>query len=145
MNVGFARLALAAVALGGCSSLVQVPRSEFAATAERKNVRVRTQAGEEYAFDRIRVSADSLSGTGYQQRLVTRADGETEIDEMATQVSLPLADVVSMEERRRNWKSATRWGLGVAAASAFVVAVGSNTGTHDNAKPGGGKGPPPDF
>jgi len=138
-------LALGSLILGGCSSLVQVPRSEFAAVPERKNVRVRTQPGEEYAFDRISVSADSLSGVGYQQRLVTRADGESEIDEMATHVSVPLADVVSMEVRKRNWKSATRWGIGVAAAGAFVVAVGSSTGNHDSAKPGGGKGPPPDF
>jgi len=141
----FTWLALGTLAMSGCSSLVQVPRSEFAAVPERKNVRVRTQVGEEYAFDRIRVSADSLSGVGYQQRLVTRSDGETEIDEMATHVSVPLADVVSIEEHRRNWKSATRWGLGVAAASAFVVVVGSSTGNHDSAKPGGGKGPPPDF
>ena len=138
-------LSLVALAASGCSSLVQVPRSEFAAMPERKNVRIRTQQGEEYAFDRIKVSADSLSGLGYQQRLVTRADGESEIDEMATSVSVPLADVTIMEERRRNWKAATRWGLGVAAASAFVVAVGSHTGNHDNAQPGGGKGPPLDL
>ena len=145
MKAVSAWLALGALTLGGCSSLVQVPRSDFAAVPERKDVRVRTQQGEEYAFDQIKVSADSLTGIGYQQRLVTRSDGETEIDEMATHVSVSLADVVNMEVKKRNWKSAARWGLGAAAASAFVVAVGSNTGNHDNAQPGGGKGTPPDL
>jgi len=146
VRVVSAWISLVALCLGsGCSSLVQVPRSEFAAVGDRKNIRIRTQSGEEYAFDRATVSADSLSGVGYQQRLVTRADGESEIDEMATHVTLPLADVLTMEERRRKWKSATRWGVGVAAATAFVVAVGTHVGNHDNAAPGGGKGPPPDF
>jgi len=126
----------------GCSVMVQVPRSQFASLGERKNVRIHTQSGEEYAFDRVQVSADSLSGLGYQQRLVTRADGDNEIDEMATRVSVPLADISTMEERKKSWKSASRWGIGVAAATAFVVAVGSHVGNHDNAQPGGGKGPP---
>ena len=97
------------------------------------------------ATSKAEVSADSLKGLAYQQRLVTKADGDTEIDEMATHVSVPLADISTMEERRRSWKAATRWGIGVAAASAFVVAVGAHIGNRDNAQPGGGKGPPLDL
>lgn len=146
MKVISAWVALAALCLGsGCSTLVQVPRKEFASAGERKNVRIRVQSGEQYAFDKAEVSADSLKGLAYQQRLVTKADGDTEIDEMATHVSVPLADISTMEERRRSWKAATRWGIGVAAASAFVVAVGTHIGNHDNAQPGGGKGPPLDL
>src|SRR5689334_15834604 len=106
----------------GCSSLVQVPRGEFAAAPTRRNVLIRTDSGQQYAFDRVSVTADSLFGTGYQQQLVVRSDGESQIDEVTTDVRLPLANITSLSEKKRNWKRTTKWGVGALAAGAFVVA-----------------------
>ena len=143
MKVLSSLLALAMiVAASGCSSLVQVPRAEFAAVPVRKNVLIRTDLGEQYAFDRAVVTADSLFGTGYQQRTVIRADGESMIDEVTTQVRLPLTGITSISERKRDWGRTGKWGAGALAAGAFVVAVGTSKGNADTAKPGGGKGPP---
>jgi hypothetical protein len=130
------------IAVSGCSSLVQVPRADFAAEPVRKNVLIRTDQGEQYAFDRVDVTADSLFGTGYQQKTVVRADGDSQIEETATLVRLPLANITSLSEKKRDWGRTTKWGVGALAATALVVAVGTSSGSTDNAQPGGGKGPP---
>lgn len=130
------------ITASGCSSLVQVPRADFAAVPVRKNVLIRTDLGEQYAFDRAVVTADSLFGTGYQQRTVVRGDGESMIDEVTTDVRLPLANITSLSEKKRDWGRTGKWGAGALAAGAFVVAVGTSKGNTDTAKPGGGKGPP---
>jgi hypothetical protein len=126
----------------GCSSLVQVPRAQFAAAPVRRNVLIRTDSGQQYAFDRVSVTADSLFGTGYQQRMVIRSDGESQLDEVTTDIRLPLAGITSLSEKKRDWKRTTRWGVGALAATGFVVAVGTSKGNTDTAKPGGGKGSP---
>ena len=130
------------VTASGCSSLVQVPRADFAAEPVRKNVLIRTDLGEQYAFDRVDVTADSLFGTGYQQKTVVRSDGESQIEETATLVRLPLANITSLSEKKRDWGRTTKWGVGALAATALVVAVGTSSGNTDEAQPGGGKGPP---
>jgi len=127
------------VTASGCSSLVQVPRADFAAEPVRKNVLIRTDLGEQYAFDRVDVTADSLFGTGYQQKTVVRSDGESEILETSTIVRLPLANITSLSEKKRDWGRTTKWGVGAIAATALVVAVGTSNGNTDQAKPGGGK------
>lgn len=139
MNVLSSLLVLVLMA-SGCSSLVQVPRSQFAAAPVRKNVLIRTDTGQQYAFDQVSVTADSLYGTGYQQRMVIRSDGESQLDEVATDIRLPLANITSLSEKKRDWGRTTKWGVGALAASAFVVAVGTNKGNTDEARPGGGKG-----
>ena len=130
------------VTASGCSSLVQVPRADFAAQPVRKNVLIRTDLGEQYAFDRVDVTADSLFGTGYQQKTVVRSDGESQIEETATLVRLPLANITSLSEKKRDWGRTTKWGVGALAATALVVAVGTSSANTDEARPGGGKGPP---
>jgi len=130
------------VTASGCSSLVQVPRADFAAEPVRKNVLIRTDLGEQYAFDRVDVTADSLFGTGYQQKTVVRSDGESQIEETATLVRLPLANITSLSEKKRDWGRTTKWGVGALAATALVVAVGTSSANTDEARPGGGKGPP---
>ena len=143
MKVLSSLLAVATLAFAsGCSSLVQVPRADFAAEPVRKNVLIRTDLGEQYAFDRVDVTADSLFGTGYQQRMVIRGDGESQLDEVATDIRLPLASITSLSEKKRDWSRTTKWGVGALAAGAFVVAVGTSKGNDDEAKPGGGKGAP---
>ena len=129
----------------GCSSLSQVPRSEYAAQPERKSVLVRTTEGEQFAFDRVTISADTLSGVGYQQRTVYLSDGQAAIEEVAVPVRLPLDRVASLAEKRRDWGKTAKWGLGAAGAAAFVIAVGTNTSDEPAAEPGGGKGPGPEL
>lgn len=129
----------------GCSSLAQVPRGDFAAVPERRAVLVHTDAGEQYSFDRATFTADSLTGVGYQQRTVLLADGQPSVEEVATEVRLPLDRIVSLQEKRRDWGRTAKWGLGAAGAAAFVIAVGTNAINDDGAKPGGGKGGGPEL
>jgi len=104
VRVGSFLLALVVfVTSSGCSALVQVPRAQFAAEPVRKNVLIRTESGQQYAFDRVDVTADSLFGTGYQQQTVVRSDGETQVDEVATLVRIPLVEVSSLSERKKDW------------------------------------------
>ena len=129
----------------GCSTLAQVPRGEFASVPVRKSVLVRTLEGEQYAFDRAVISADTLTGIGYRQHTIILADGQPSIEEVATEVRLPLDHVASLQEKRRDWGRTTRWGLGAAGAAAFVIAVGTRTINDDGAGPGGGKGGGPEL
>jgi hypothetical protein len=129
----------------GCSSLAQVPRGEFAAVPVRKNVLVRTIEGEQYAFDRAVISADTLTGIGYRQHTIVLDDGQPSIEEIATEVHLSLDRVASLQEKRRDWGRTTRWGVGAAGAAAFVIAVGTRTLNGDAPTPGGGKGGGPEL
>ena len=130
------------VSATGCTALVQVPRSQFAAQPERRNLVVRTDTGQQYAFERATVTPDSLEGFGYQQRLVQLPSGESSVDEVALKVSLPLDSVTSLQVRQRDWGRTTKWGIGVLGAAGFVIAVGTRGGDKTPAQPGGGKGPP---
>ena len=129
----------------GCSSLAQVPRSEFAAEPLRKGVLVRTADGEQFSFDRAVITADTLTGVGYQQRTVVLADGQPSVEEIATEVRLPLERIVSLQQKRRDWGRTAKWGLGAAGAAAFVIAVGTNSADEPPANPGGGRGPGPEL
>ncbi len=136
---------LALACATGCSSLAQVPRAEFAAQPERSSVLVRTNEGEQFSFDKVTISADTLAGTGYQQRTVYLPDGQASMEEVAVPVRLPLDRIASLSEKRRDWGRTAKWGLGAAGAAAFVIAVGTNSGDDPSAEPGGGKGPGPEL
>ncbi len=138
-------IVLALASATGCSSLAQVPRSEFAAQPERSSVLVRTDEGEQFSFDTVTIRADTLAGTGYQQRTVYLSDGQASIEEVAVPVRLPLERIASLSEKRRDWGRTAKWGLGAAGAAAFVIAVGTNSGDDPSAEPGGGKGPGPEL
>jgi hypothetical protein len=129
----------------GCSSLAQVPRGEFASVPVRKSVLVRTSDGEQFAFDRAVISADTLTGVGYQQRTVVLADGQPSVEEVSTEVRLPLERIASLQQKRRDWGRTAKWSLGAAGAAAFVIAVGTNAVEDDGAGPGGGKGGGPEL
>jgi len=138
-------LVVATLAVTGCSSMAQVPRGEFAAEPVRKGVLVRTADGEQFSFDRAVISADTLTGIGFQQRTVVLADGQPSVEEIATEVRLPLEKIVSLQQRRRDWGRTAKWGLGAAGAAAFVIAVGTNSADEPPANPGGGRGPGPEL
>ena len=117
-NASLRRLAaLAGLAACGCSAMRELPRDEYARLPERSNVRVETVAGAALDFERVEVSADSL--TGLRPR---GAEGAfSEYDRM----SLPLSDVRRMSVRSIDWY---RTGLigGVAAAVALAAVLSQN-------------------
>jgi hypothetical protein len=99
--------------LAGCTTLRDVPRSDYTAQAERKNVRIWTQEGLEYEFDFVRVENDSLIGYRHQ-------DVEGSFDDYAI-LAMPLSEVQRLSARKVDWKRTSLVGGGVLAA---VVVAG---------------------
>lgn len=113
----------------GCSVMKEVPRDEYAAQPERKDVRVETRSGEKHDFERMVVRGDSL--TGYE-----RNDTEGSFEEFQT-FALAFEDVGKMSIRSVDWY---RTGLigGVAAAVVLAVVL---TQAHSGSSEGGSQGP----
>jgi hypothetical protein len=113
---------------GGCTSLRELPRTDYAARPERKGVRVETREGLVYEFDSATFDPDSL--TGY--RLRTEVEGP--VDEVAV-VRIALDDITRMRTRRLDWY---RTGLVGGSVLAGVVAVGlAQANRGSDAPPGG--------
>ena len=123
---------LITLAAAGCTALRDIPRDQFAARPERKNVHVETRDGLVYEFDYIRLQGDSLIG-------FRRRDVEASVDEFAT-VPMPLEDVTHMSARGVDWRRTSLVGGGaVAAVLAAGIAAGSH-GSNSSSSSGGGKG-----
>src|SRR6058998_3502984 len=88
-------LALAWIAGAGCTTLRELPRSEYAARPERQHVRVTTRDGLQYEFDEAHVSGDSLVGTRERE-----AAGP--VIEIAT-LSIPLDEIQRLSVRGIDW------------------------------------------
>lgn len=114
------------LAANGCTSLKEVPRGEFAARPERRQVRVWTTDSLEYELDFARVQNDTL--TGYRRRDVQGA-----VDEFDT-LTLPLERVARLSARRIDWY---RTGLIGGVSLAAVIAAGLS-GRGSSGGPGGG-------
>lgn len=119
----------------GCTAIREIPRGEYAAAGERKNVRLITREGLHYELDYIRVQGDTLFG--YRRR-----DVQGPIDEFAT-VRVPLDDVQALSTHQTDWKRTAIIGGGVVAVLAAIGlakalidnSTGSSGGTGKN--PGG--------
>jgi hypothetical protein len=110
----------------GCTALREIPRSDYAAHAQDRPIRVVTREGLSYELDAAKVEADTL--VGYRRR-----DVEGPIDEFDT-VRLPLDQVATISARRIDWY---RTGL-VGGLSMAAVVIGAMTlGRHQS---GGGSG-----
>ena len=83
--------AVITLAATGCTALRDIPRDQFGARPERKNVHIETRDGLVYEFDYVRLQGDSLVG-------FRRRDVEASVDEFAT-VPMPLEDVTHMSAR----------------------------------------------
>jgi hypothetical protein len=132
------RAALAAAWLvgPGCTSLREIPRSQYAVQENRRDVHVTTRAGLAYEFDYIHVDGDTL--TGFKRREV-----EGPIDEYAS-LHIALDDVARLEARGVDWKRTTLVGGGIAlvvAAAGLAVANKNSGGSGDSGS--GGKPPIP--
>lgn len=125
-------LVAAHVAASGCTTLREIPRSEYAARPERKAVRVWTREGLEYEFDYARVANDSL--TGFRHRNV-----EGMLDEVAV-LQFALSDISRLSARTVDWYRTSVIGGGLLAG---VVAAGlSQSGRGADGSGSGGGGNP---
>ena len=116
----------------GCTSLRQIPPSDFDSEPERKNVRLQTKDGLVYEFDFVRVAADTL--TGFRSR-----NNEGLFEDYAA-VRVPLTDVSQLETRSVDWYRSGLMGAGLIAA---VIVVGAKAaGKSDEGNSGGGGKPP---
>ncbi|NOT34026.1 MAG: hypothetical protein HOP12_07640 [Candidatus Eisenbacteria bacterium] len=100
---------LVAALLGGCTSLREVPREQFAVSAERRDVQVLTLDSLRYEFDVVRFSADSL--TGFRRR---EADAPIELYDWH---ALSFGDVQRISTRRTDWYRTGLFALGLAVGS----------------------------
>ena len=125
-------IALLSFTTTSCTALHELPRKEYTAEPERKNVRVITQDGLTFDFDFVNVTQDSL--IGYRER-----DIGGPVDEYAS-VQVSLEEISKLSVRGVSWK---RTGLIGAGAIAAIVARGLAT-KDEPATPGddGGGSPP---
>jgi hypothetical protein len=116
----------------GCTSLREIPRSEYASQPERRHVRVSTRDSLNYEFDYINVEGDSL--IGYR-----RLDIPGPVEEYGT-VRMPLDDVAKLSARSLDWYRTGLIGGGVVAA---LVAKGLSKSDNNPPTPenSGGGGP----
>ena len=118
----------------GCTTLREIPRSDYGQVQERHGVRVETRDGLVYDFDYASFTADSL--TGYRQQ----SDVEGPVDQTVS-FKLALDDIEHLTTRKVDWY---RTGLIGGTVLATVLVAGLN-GAAKPAEPsstssGGGKG-----
>ena len=119
----------------GCTSLKEIPRTDYTAQPERHNVRIETRDGLVYEFDTARVEGDSL--IGYRRR-----EAEGSFDEIASH-RVALEDIERLSSRGVDWYRTGLVGGGVLVA---VVVAGLNAASRnsgDESTSGGGKPPIP--
>ena len=109
----------------GCTALRELPRGEYAAQVERKNVRIETAEGLRYEFDYARFGEDTL--TGFKRREIEASRFE-EFDAVA----LPLERVSKLSVRRIDWM---RTGVIGGAALGVVLVQALRGGDEETAPP----------
>jgi hypothetical protein len=120
---------VAGVLASSCTAMREIPRDEFTAREERKNIRVETREGLIYDFDFVRVQGDSLIG-------FRRLDIESPIEEYRRLGFVP-DDIEKLSARGISW---TRTGLVGGGVIAAVVAAGLSTSNNGDDSDSG----PPD-
>lgn len=130
-----APLVFAWLAEAGCTTLREIPRSEYAARPERQHVRVTTHEGLVYDFDYARVASDTLVGS-------RERESEGPVRDIAT-LAIPLADIDRFSSHGVDWYRTGIIGGGVLAGVivAGLSAVHNNNGKGDGTA-GGPKGVP---
>ena len=132
-----ATCAVACLFATGCTSLREIPRSEYTSRADRRNVRLVTRDGLEYEFDYAHVDGDSL--VGYRRREI-----EGPFDDFAV-LKLPLEDVTRMAARTVDWRRTSIVGGGIIAvglATGLAVRNATNNGSESSGGTKGGGGIP---
>ncbi len=120
--------ALLCLAGCGCGVMRELPRGDYARVPERHDVRIVTQDGKNYAFDRVQMGADSL--TGYARKNV-----QGRFDEFAA-VRLGLDDVARMSVRSVDWyRTGVLGGVALAAVLAVVLTQNRSSGEPTSGPP----------
>jgi len=125
--------AVALVTAEGCSTLREIPSSEYTERVARQPIRVVTREGLSYQLDEARVEGDTLVG-------VRRRDVEGPVDEFDT-LRLPLDQVASISARHTDWY---RTGLiGVLSMGALLGIGLSSRGSSEGSSGSTDTGPKP--
>lgn len=125
-------MVLSWLAGSGCSTLREIPRSEYGEREERRDVRVEMSDGRVFEFDQVHVDGDTL--TGYR-----RQDSDDPADEFAT-VKLPLDDVGHLRARAVDWYKTGLLSVGLLGV---VVAAGLTISANNNSDSGSSSGGKP--
>ncbi|MEO5618273.1 MAG: hypothetical protein ABIS67_10910 [Candidatus Eisenbacteria bacterium] len=122
-------------AASGCTTLQEIPRTQYTAASERKAVRVLTRDSLLYEFDYATVTNDTL--TGYRRLEVSGPAPEY------TSMALPLEAIEKLSSRRVDWYRTTLIGgigiLGVAGAG--LASEASRRGDPGGSPGGDGRVP----
>ena len=121
-------------AASGCTTLQEIPRTEYTALNERRAVRVLTRDSLSYEFDYATITRDSL--VGFRRNDVEDGGPVPEYSSLA----MPLDNIERLSARKVDWyRTGLIGGLGVlAVAGAGLAKNAAGSSTHD---PTGG--PPP--
>ena len=114
-------------AASGCTTLQEIPRTEYTAATERRAVRVMTRDSLTYEFDYATISGDTLTGFRRQD------ESEGPVPDYAS-LALPLENVERLQSRRVDWyRTGLIGGVGILAVAGAGLAKnsldrGGNTG-----------------
>ena len=125
-------------AASGCTTLQEIPRTEYTALNERRSVRVFTRDSLSYEFDYATISGDSL--VGFRRNDVEDAGPVPEY----TSLAMPLDTNETLSARKVDWyRTGLIGGLGVLAVAGAGLAKNA-VGAGGTTSPGGnpGKGIP---
>ena len=121
-------------AASGCTSLQEIPRTEYTALNERRAVRVLTRDSLSYEFDYATITRDSL--VGFRRNDVESGGPVPEYSSLA----MPLENIERLSARKVDWyRTGLIGGLGVLAVAGAGLAknAASNGGETSS---GGGTG-----
>jgi hypothetical protein len=137
----------------GCTALRELPRSEYAAQEERRDVVVEVAGGERVEFESVKVDGDTL--TGWRERKDPEPEPEPERNPDGTppaeppapplpeQRQIALDRIAKMSVKQVSWK---RTGLiGGALVAGTVAYLLSKSGSDAASGGDGGGKPPPEF
>lgn len=131
-----AAMATLLVAGTGCTSLREIPPSQYQQKPERQNVRVTTKEGLVYEFDFARLEGDTL--VGFRQRDVPGV-----AQDFAT-LRIPLDEVSRLYARSVDWLKTGGIAAAVVAGVAVAGIASDQEEPDDAAGGGGGSIRPPD-
>lgn len=136
----------------GCTALKELPRAEYAAQAERRDVVIESDSGEKMEFESIKVQGDTLTGWAEKKDEKPQDEPPPRNDDGSLPVQPPLSfderqimldRVAKMSVKQVSWK---RTGLiGGALVAGAVAYLLSRTGDDEAAPPDGGGKPPPVY
>ena len=119
-------------AASGCTTLQEIPRTEYTAVPERRSVSVLTRDSLSYEFDYATIQGDTLTGFRRQE------DAGGPAAQYASMV-LPLETIEKLSARRVDWyRTGLIGGVGILGVAAAGLAKNASDNRDGNESPGGG-------